>query len=385
MFTKHCLTSLRLVAQTQFIPTPGVDIPAMAGSISTSSELAKVFESLSANDDNGSSAQQALSSLLGFEVPLDESWDTAIDKFATKLGLTQADSTLVSPAIFVVTKAAILEGAELIGIGGGLAKLDLAGFQMARLIRKVEEINQKLDVVLDTPLREAEKYLREALIQLDEGYFAKAIDAMKEVKTKATTAFEYKQGMGANTETLNKAVKATQLKVFSELAIQSYDGTKITPFPLLERRRKKVISSFFETYIEDVISFFNSHEYGMLHSYNPLKSSNEKTKQDTLDLLLKASYPYISEGNSLTNMQADVKLPLDLKVQPKFLAGGEEDFACVIVGQHMGKRLTAKVWKEGGMAKGCLATDDREGQVDQIEYRSGREVTLHLQGWFISS
>ena len=36
--------------------------------------------------------------------------------------------------------------------------------------------------------------------------------------------------------------------------------------------------------------------------------------------MLKASYPYISEGNSLTNMQADVKLPLDLKVQPKFLA-----------------------------------------------------------------
>ena len=54
--------------------------------------------------------------------------------FAEKLGL-KSDNSLVQTAVFVVTKAAILEGAQLIGIGGGLAKGDLA-----KIMKKEEVI-----------------------------------------------------------------------------------------------------------------------------------------------------------------------------------------------------------------------------------------------------
>ena len=73
---------------------------------------------------------------------------------------------MVQTATFVVAKVAILEGAQLIGIGGGLAKLDLGGFQMTQLIEKVEEVSKKLDILLGTPLKEAENYLATAMIHL---------------------------------------------------------------------------------------------------------------------------------------------------------------------------------------------------------------------------
>ena len=95
----------------------------MAGPSTSSSDLSQLVESLSVND-KGSSAQQALSSILGVDVPLDAGVGAAAGAFAEKLGL-QPKNSLAQTAVFVFTKAAILEGAQLIGIGGGLAKLDL--------------------------------------------------------------------------------------------------------------------------------------------------------------------------------------------------------------------------------------------------------------------
>ena len=119
-----------------------------------------MIDCLSTKDD-GSKAQQALSSILGIDVPLDAGVDLAASSVAEKLGL-KSDRSLVQSAIFVITKAAILEGAQLIGIGGGLAKGDLGGFQMAQMMKKLDEINQKIDVVLAVPLKEA-------VIQLSQG------------------------------------------------------------------------------------------------------------------------------------------------------------------------------------------------------------------------
>ena len=47
----------------------------------------------------------------------------------------------------------MLETAQLVGIGSGLAKLDLMSFEMAQLKKQVEQIDKKLDVILSTPLQ----------------------------------------------------------------------------------------------------------------------------------------------------------------------------------------------------------------------------------------
>ena len=94
---------------------------------SSPTDLANLLESLSVTD-NASTAEQALSNLFGVEVPLDDGVEGAAGFFAEKLGL-QSKNSLVQTSVFVLTKAAILETAQLVGIGGGLVKLDLATFR----------------------------------------------------------------------------------------------------------------------------------------------------------------------------------------------------------------------------------------------------------------
>ena len=117
----------------------------MEKSSSSPTDLANLLESLTMSD-NGSAAEQALSNILGLEVSLAAGVEGAADFFAKELGLRSKNS-LIQIGVFVLTKTAILETAQLVGIGGGLAKLDLMGFQMARLTKQVEEINMKVDVI----------------------------------------------------------------------------------------------------------------------------------------------------------------------------------------------------------------------------------------------
>ena len=58
-------------------------------------------------------AGQVLSNLLGVD---DANVDEKAEKFATKLGL-KPENTLAQTAVYLVTKAAVLEGLQLIGIG----------------------------------------------------------------------------------------------------------------------------------------------------------------------------------------------------------------------------------------------------------------------------
>ena len=318
----------------------------MAGPSTSLSDLSQLVESLSVNDE-GSSAQQVLSSILGVDVPLDAGVEAAAGAFAEKLGLRSKNS-MVQTAVFVVTKAAILEGVQLIGIGGGLAKLDLGGFQMAQLTAKVDEINQKLDVVLTAPLKEAEEFLRMAMIHLENGNIAASIEELKKVRDKAVTAFQYTKGMGT-TESLRNAVKTKQLKVFSEVLIQSYDGTKITPFFQLEQEKKRKISLLIEADIKDVLTFYKSKS---ISRFALNKAEKEKKKQDMLDTLLRASYPFISEGRGFTNAMAVLKL--SFKLLPQFLPEGEEDGAYITVGQLQGEPFSVKVWREKESVMGRL-------------------------------
>ena len=91
------------------------------------------MESLSVNE-SGSVAEQDLSNLFGLEV--DTGSEGATGFFAKNMVVT----------VFVLTKMAILETAQLFGLRGGLAKLDTMAFQIAQLKKQKEEINKKLDV-----------------------------------------------------------------------------------------------------------------------------------------------------------------------------------------------------------------------------------------------
>ena len=94
-----------------------------------------------------------------------------------------------------------------------------------------------------------------AMIHLANGKVAASIEELRKVKDKAVQAFQYTKGLGKS-ESLRNAVKTKQLKIFAEVLIQSFDGTKIIPFCHLGKDQKIVISSLIETDLKAIQEFF---------------------------------------------------------------------------------------------------------------------------------
>ena len=90
---------------------------------SNPTDLAKLLESVTVTGSI-SAAEEALSNLLGVEVPLDDGVEGAADFFAEKLGL-QPQKSAMQTTVFVLTKAAILETASLVRIGAGKIRPDV--------------------------------------------------------------------------------------------------------------------------------------------------------------------------------------------------------------------------------------------------------------------
>ena len=307
--------------------------------------LSKLIESLSQNDQ-GSTAQQALSNLLGVEFPLDTGVEGAAGLIAEKLGLNQK-STLAQTGMYVVTKAAILEGAALIGIGGGIAKLDMTGFQLAKLQRQVEAINLKLEIVLSTPLELAIDFLGKAMRHMESQNATDTIKELEKVKDHAMQAFHYVKGQGATTDNLKNAIRAKQLSIFSEILTKGYDGTKVFPFSMLDKQKKKTIGLLIEDEISSMQKFHNSQSTSM---FTFKKAEKAKQRQDILDALLKTSYPFISEGRGLTSALSPMKLCF--KLLPHLLPEGEEDSTRVTIGHLQGKPFAVNLWKENDVVMG---------------------------------
>ena len=344
----------------------------MAKPSSSPTDLANLLESLTISD-NGSAAEQALSNILGLEVSLDAGVEGAADFFAKELGLRSKNS-LIQIGVFVLTKAAILETAQLVGIGGGFVKLDLMSFHIAQLMKLVEEINVKLDVILSTPLKLALDFFGKALRHMENENIPGIVKEIEKVKDHAMQAFRYAEGQGPKTENLKNAVLAKQLVVLAEILIQSYNNTTIVPFSLLEREMKQTISSLIKDEVSSMQRFHDSQSTSMF-TWN--KAEKAKKKQDIMDSLLRTSYPFISEGDGLTSTQAPLQFPFNLTLLPIFLPEGEEDSASLTIGQHKGRPLTVRVWKEEGQAF-CKSAIIWQWQEMQSANIGGPQVTFQL-------
>ena len=285
-------------------------------------DLAKMVDNLSLREESESQTVNSVAKILGKIVPIEGVEDfagTLAESFALK-----QKSDAVQTGAYILTKAVILETLQLVGVGGGLAKLDLMAFNIAQLKAKVEEINRKLDIILDAPLGQAVEYLEMALIHLKQGDFSNTIKELENVKHHAMKAFQYAKSKGPALEILRWKVTAKQLKIFSEIIILSFDGTKIVPFPLLDKAKKEPISLLTQRDINEIQSFHDSQSTSW---YSMNKAEKKKRRQDTLDFLLQTAYPFISEGRGLTNTLDPVELPCSFRVLHKVLPEGEEDAA----------------------------------------------------------
>ena len=91
----------------------------------------------------------------------------ATDKFAIllsdKLGVEEKSQC----AIYYLTTVAVLETAEnVLNIGSGFTKLDTTGFTLAHIKKIVENIEKKVDVILDTPMKLALDYSQSVILMI---------------------------------------------------------------------------------------------------------------------------------------------------------------------------------------------------------------------------
>ena len=142
---------------------------------------------------------------------------------------------------------------------------------------------------------------------------------------------------------------AKQLTILSEILTKSYDGTTIIPFSLLDDQRKRTIKLLIEDEINSMQKFHDSYRSSR---FTLKKAEKAKKVQDILDILLRLSYPFISEGRGFTNVLGPVQM--STKLLPHLLPEGEEDGACVTIGQLQGKPFTVKFWREESSVMGRL-------------------------------
>ena len=274
---------------------------------------------------------------------------------------------------YELTKAALMDSVDLIGIGTGLAKIDMSGFAIAQLRKEVEELGRKVDVMLAAHSGAATQRLKSALIKLEFQDIAGAVKELEAVKTNAIMAFEHAGGQGKKKGNLKNGVFALQMKIFAEVLIQGYDEVenKITPFFLLDKRKKKMISELVEADIENAKSFQRKHQNGWL-TWN--KSLKAQERQDVLDTLLRTLYPLISEGKGLTTTFAPVEMPYNLQLLPEFLPEGLDAAAVITVGQLEGRPHNVRVWRDGEKAMADVA-------FHQLASSNNAEVTLRVTGF----
>ena len=76
------------------------------------------------------------------------------------------------------------------------------------------------------------------------------------------------------------------------------------------------------------------------------KSEKGQKKKDLLNVLLRASYPLISQGRGLTNALAPVGSPVacELTIMPDLLPEGEEEGTLVTIGQRREWPVVVKAW-----------------------------------------
>merc|ERR1719341_1290283 len=137
---------------------------------------------------------------------LDLALDNVADSAAEKLALKQGNS-MMQTAVYLLTqasilgtyeltKAALMGSVDLIGIGTGLAKIDMSGFAIAQLRAEVEELGRKMDVMLAAHSGVATQHLKAAMIKMEHQDISGAVKELEAVKTNAMMAFEHAGGQG---------------------------------------------------------------------------------------------------------------------------------------------------------------------------------------------
>ena len=277
---------------------------------------------------------------------------------AKKLGLKQ-DNDVAQNATFILTKVIVLETAQnVFNIGSGVKNFNMDSFTLAKVVKMVERIEKKVDLILDTPLQLAIETLKSTLNIMEAGDNPEALKYLEQMNMYAMKAFEYtKKGNGK--KEFKNAVFAKQLLAFGKIMTFSYEKERnhFLPFHILPSSKKELIAKELENIANDIIAQAKNIQPKILNRLLPGGTKKDKGEiQNLVDSILRITYPYISEGKGWTSMLQkvlDKGNHIKLIIDPTLLPDGEEDATEVCLGRKQELKQTellmVKMWKNDSL------------------------------------
>ena len=123
--------------------------------------------------------------------------------------------------------------------------MQMTGITLALIRESIKNIEGKIDVLLETPLKLAKDRFRAALNMVTHKELKKAYETLNSVIDNSTQAFYYMDSKDMTMKNFEACIQATQLLIFSNVARFCYDEKTETflPFQTLSMEKKSMIAT----------------------------------------------------------------------------------------------------------------------------------------------
>jgi len=165
---------------------------------------------------------------------------------------------------------------------------------------QISVVDGKIDKILAAPIKMANQHYETALREIQFGKCDQAQETLNKVIDEAMRAFHYTMENGMSVETFQECLKAIKLQVFAKVLKYSYnpDQKYFQPLNTLSGINKSMIAEELESLVKQCIE---ASKQIPVNAYVPGAYTQKSSIQDTLDQILKLTYPYLSFGFGWTN------------------------------------------------------------------------------------
>ena len=173
------------------------------------------------------------------------------DALAKKIGLSLPGTDKVKEAGALLAFEAIKSATEVLfpTVAAGMT-FNASGFTLAMIQKKLDDISDKLDTLLEKDYKSAVDFLGAAMKSFEYYDYEDANEGFKKVLEKATDAYNCAQNDDL------KRIQSSKMKMFCYITTKSYDkeSKHFIPFDSLPREKKDLIASLVRDQVEKLLN-----------------------------------------------------------------------------------------------------------------------------------
>ena len=128
---------------------------------------------------------------------------------------------------------------------------DKTAYTLRKILKTVEAIDKKVDVMMKTPIEKATNYCKSVINNLLNQSYSIAYEKLGKVYDEAMTAFSYADKK-KNVKSYQDKIEAVRLVMFSQILLLSYDEEKkvFLPYCMLPDNKKRNIAHELGIYLQ---------------------------------------------------------------------------------------------------------------------------------------